>query len=157
MTRPIGKAGGLSFGFKQTRRFVTMGCSLTGSRPIMSVRRESRQTSPRSHCQHDGPLPLRVGYRVSWQVLNAVNFRVSQNRKHVVIVGSRDDVDFLWPRPTNQHEYKVVQTSPLMDCDLPLAITLNEAISDLLSYDPNHTPRTALPSKVSKGRASAAT
>lgn len=109
-----------------------------------------------------------VGYRVSWRVLNAANFGVPQNRERVVIVGSRDGVEFLWPRPTNQHDYKgmagsraeVVRTSPLLDRDLPPAVTLDEAISDLppvasgceaSAYDPNLPPRTAYQKRMREG------
>jgi DNA (cytosine-5)-methyltransferase 1 len=101
-----------------------------------------------------------VGYRVSWRILNAANYGVPQNRERIVIVGSRDGVQFLWPRPTHRHDYKgmagnrpeVVRTSALLDHGLPAAVSLGDAIGDLPpvesgcaaeEYDPKIPPRTA--------------
>lgn len=78
-----------------------------------------------------------AGYRVAWRILNAANYGVPQNRERIVIVGSRDGIEFLWPAPTHYHNSKsmaggrpeVVRT-PLPG-GLRLAITLDSAIGDL--------------------------
>lgn len=109
-----------------------------------------------------------VGYRVSWRILNAANYGVPQNRERIVIVGSRDGVPFLWPRPTNHHEHKgmagsrpeVVRTTSLLDCDLPSAITVDQAIGDLPpvesggaaeNYDPMRPPATTYQRRMREG------
>lgn len=38
-----------------------------------------------------------VGYNVDYKVLNAKNFNVLQDRKRVIIIGSRSDLDFQYP------------------------------------------------------------
>jgi DNA (cytosine-5)-methyltransferase 1 len=38
-----------------------------------------------------------VGYNVEYKVLNAKNFNVLQDRKRVIIIGSRSDLDFQYP------------------------------------------------------------
>ncbi len=45
----------------------------------------------------------REGYRVVYQVLNAADFGVAQNRKRIFIVGIRQDfeVDYRFPKPTH--------------------------------------------------------
>jgi DNA (cytosine-5)-methyltransferase 1 len=40
-----------------------------------------------------------AGYRVSWQVLNAQDYGVAQNRRRVFIVGIRSDLDFAYTFP----------------------------------------------------------
>jgi DNA (cytosine-5)-methyltransferase 1 len=44
-----------------------------------------------------------AGYKVRWNVLNARDFGVAQNRRRLFIVGIRSDVDFEYefPSPTN--------------------------------------------------------
>lgn len=109
-----------------------------------------------------------VGYRVSWRVLNAANYGVPQNRERLVIVGSRDGVEFLWPRPTNYHNHKsmaggraeVVRTHALLDRELPPAVTIDDAIGDLPpvesgctvdAYDPRLSPRTDYQRRMREG------
>ncbi len=43
-----------------------------------------------------------IGYNVKWSLLNSSNYRVPQDRKRVIIVGFRSDlqVNFLFPRPS---------------------------------------------------------
>ena len=43
-----------------------------------------------------------AGYRVKWQVLNAQDFGVAQNRKRVFIVGIRSDLDAIYNFPNPQ-------------------------------------------------------
>jgi DNA (cytosine-5)-methyltransferase 1 len=80
-----------------------------------------------------------AGYRVDWRVVNAALFGVPQFRERVVIVGSRDGVQFQWPEPTHRSDYKsmagaranIIRSEPLFQGLLPDAVTLQEAISDL--------------------------
>ena len=59
----------------------------------------------------------KAGYDVKWDLLDAANFRIPQNRERVFIVGFRKDlhIDYKFPAPTS--------TEP---------ITLEQAISDIL-------------------------
>lgn len=57
-----------------------------------------------------------AGYDVKWQVLNAIDFRVPQNRERVFFVGFRK-------------EYKINYKFPTPTCNQP--ITLEQAISDI--------------------------
>lgn len=62
-----------------------------------------------------------AGYRVKYQVLNAADYGVPQERKRILIVGVRDDlgVDYQFPAPTH---------GP--GCEQP-HITIRDAIGDL--------------------------
>ena len=41
------------------------------------------------------------GYDVSWEILNAADYGVPQNRKRVILVGTRNDAMTFYPRPRN--------------------------------------------------------
>ncbi len=81
----------------------------------------------------------RAGYEADWRVVNSALFGAPQHRERVVVVGNRDGCEFVWPLPTHHCEYKsmagqrpeVIRTLPLFSRDLPPAVTLMEAISDL--------------------------
>ena len=64
----------------------------------------------------------KAGYDVQWALLDAVNFRIPQNRERVFLVGFRKElnVSFTFPAPTN--------TKP---------ITLEQAIGDIIE-EPSH-------------------
>ena len=67
----------------------------------------------------------RVGYDVSWKVLNASNFGVPQARRRAFVVATRRDVaKFEWPQPTH---------GAVADRDRGLMpiVTVGEAITDL--------------------------
>lgn len=57
-----------------------------------------------------------LGYTISCQVLNAVDFGVPENRERVIVVGIRKDLDIQWNYPVSNCKQK---------------ITVKEAISDL--------------------------
>ena len=44
-----------------------------------------------------------AGYRVKWEVLNAQDFGVAQNRRRLFIVGVRSDLDFLYSFPVPEY------------------------------------------------------
>lgn len=81
----------------------------------------------------------RAGYESDWRVVNSALFGAPQHRERVVVVGNRDGCEFVWPEPTHRCEYKsmagqrpeVIRTLPLFSRNLPPAVALMEAISDL--------------------------
>lgn len=43
----------------------------------------------------------RIGYHCNWKILNAADFGAPQTRERLIVVGSRDNEEFLWPEPTH--------------------------------------------------------
>jgi len=76
-----------------------------------------------------------VGYRVKHQTLIASDYGVPQNRKRIIIIGTRDDIEIEpnFPSPTHSKDNNLI---------LKPYVTLKDAISDLPeNYDesiPNH-------------------
>jgi DNA (cytosine-5)-methyltransferase 1 len=76
-----------------------------------------------------------VGYRVKYETLLASNYGVPQNRKRIIIIGTRSDIEIEpnFPTPTHSKDNNLI---------LKPYITLKDAISDLPEdYDdniPNH-------------------
>lgn len=64
-----------------------------------------------------------LGYKVKYQVLNAVEYGVPQHRERIIIVGSKKDKEFNYPRPTHSIQGALFDLKP--------AITMAEALSDL--------------------------
>jgi len=78
----------------------------------------------------------KMGYRVTYKVLNAADYGVPQTRQRVIIVGVRNDIDYIYeyPQPTNCKDGKA----------LPKWISVSEALADIPDPDepndvPNHT------------------
>lgn len=71
-----------------------------------------------------------IGYKIKWEVLNSVNYGVAQERRRIVIVGVRNDLDtkFMYPEK-EEKEYTVKDVIE----DLP-ALESGET-----SNIPNHT------------------
>lgn len=63
-----------------------------------------------------------AGYDVKWALLNAVNFRIPQNRERIFFVGFRKELNITF-------------TFPIPSCDV--SITLEQAIGDI-KEEPNH-------------------
>ncbi|MGL5062399.1 MAG: DNA cytosine methyltransferase [Microcoleus sp.] len=61
-----------------------------------------------------------IGYRVSFELLNAKNFGVPQDRQRVIVVGYRKDLGFGFEFPAPENE----------------VLTLQDVIGDLRSIDP---------------------
>jgi DNA (cytosine-5)-methyltransferase 1 len=79
-----------------------------------------------------------LGYALDWRILNAAHFGVPQKRERFILIGSRDNGPIKFPSPTHYSNGKVIghmdrerlqRPSP----DLPNALTVNDAISDLPS------------------------
>lgn len=78
-------------------------------------------------------------YEVSWRVLNAALYGVPQNRERLFIIGNRLSVNFDWPTPSHYCDYnsmagnrpEVINSTPLLSHNLPISVTLMDAIGDL--------------------------
>jgi len=73
-----------------------------------------------------------LGYKVSFQLLNAANYGVPQKRERVIFIGVREDVDINFPIPTHSP-----QKSPGLFEDKRW-ITVREAIDDLSELPEDH-------------------
>jgi len=51
----------------------------------------------------------KLGYKCSYKVLNAADFGAPQIRERLIIIGSRDGVDFKWPKPSHSKPSKIKQ------------------------------------------------
>lgn len=69
-----------------------------------------------------------LNFHISYKVLNSADFGVPQIRERVIIIGSKINNKFPYPKPThyNKEEYNLVP-----DYNLKPYLTLAEAISDL--------------------------
>lgn len=78
-----------------------------------------------------------LGYTVGIRVLNAVHFGVPQKRERVVLLARQGGIKPRFPEPTHQYSGRSMAsrvstaTLPLFDQDLPSAVTVGDAISDL--------------------------
>jgi len=50
-----------------------------------------------------------IGYRVKWEVLNTVNYEIAQERRRIVIVGVRSDLNTEFEYPTHSDTIKTIQ------------------------------------------------
>ncbi len=81
-----------------------------------------------------------MGYAVSWKVLNACLYGLPQRRERLIIVGNRQNVNFIWPAPTHYFEARSMagkahgqhaSRAPLFGGMLSNAVTVMQAIGDL--------------------------
>ena len=69
-----------------------------------------------------------LNYRVQFELLNAADFGAPQLRERVIIVGTRDEIDFSYPSPTHKNPELL---NNLENRKLKPWLTLGEAIGDL--------------------------
>ena len=74
-------------------------------------------------------------YNVTYKVLNANDYSVPQNRKRLIIVGIRKDLDktFNFPKP---HEYKPVLSDVLLNCPESPGAVYNKEKYDIMKLVP---------------------
>lgn len=67
----------------------------------------------------------KIGYKVSYRLLNTADYGVPQKRERVIILGVREDldVDISWPEPTHSSDPEGTNLKPW--------VTLKDAIGDL--------------------------
>ena len=70
-----------------------------------------------------------LGYRTEVRVLQAADFGVPQRRERAIFVGFREDLPFVWPKPTHSLEALVAQKYPdaLTSGEIPKDATRYEA------------------------------
>lgn len=82
----------------------------------------------------------RLGYTLSFKVINAIDYGVPQRRKRVILVGIRGRQAFIFPEPTHgsssKNNTKIVSVADALD-DLPPAVS---DANGLVSY--NKIPQT---------------
>jgi len=66
-----------------------------------------------------------LGYKVKYEVLNSADYGVPQIRERVIIIGTKLNKDFEYPKKTNSNDNSIINQ------DLKPYLTLSEAISDL--------------------------
>lgn len=65
-----------------------------------------------------------MGYKIYFQVLNAKNFGVPQNRERIYIIGFLDNVDFNFPKPLN----KKVKLGDILDKKVDKKYTISDKL-----------------------------
>ena len=67
----------------------------------------------------------KIGYKVSYRLLNTADYGVPQKRERVIILGVREDIDadIVWPEPTHSSDPESTGLKPW--------VTLKDAIGDL--------------------------
>ncbi len=83
----------------------------------------------------------KIGYDSDWRILNAAHFGVPQKRERLVLIGVERGEKIQFPKPTHQYKgstigYKnklhmLVSSTDCAKADLPQALTVQDAISDL--------------------------
>jgi DNA (cytosine-5)-methyltransferase 1 len=75
----------------------------------------------------------KAGYRVKYKVLNAANYGVPQKRERVIILGVRNDIDFVLKHPEPTH----IEGSNLFG-DKKSWVSIGEALSDIPEPEEEH-------------------
>jgi len=82
-----------------------------------------------------------IGYRVSWQLINAWDYGVAQKRERVFIVGIREDLGFTFEFPEPRPEDYRTQVLRDVIGDLPEPIQETSTETVLRHMFPNHEPK----------------
>ena len=81
----------------------------------------------------------KMGYTVSWSILNAVHFGLPQRRERFIMVGNIDGHNFEFPMPTHHFNGKSMAKSNISYTNvvqgLKPAVTVMDAIGDLPNVD----------------------
>jgi DNA (cytosine-5)-methyltransferase 1 len=64
------------------------------------------------------------GYHIHYNILNAKDFGVPQNRERIYIIGFLDDVDFKFPKPTK----KTVKFGDILDKEVDAKYTISDKL-----------------------------
>lgn len=67
-----------------------------------------------------------LGYHVYAKVLNALDYGVPQKRERIIIVGFRDDVEFMFPEPIPEDQRKTL--SDILEIDVAAKYYVRDAI-----------------------------
>lgn len=71
----------------------------------------------------------KLGYRCSFNILNAADYGAPQIRERLFIIGSREGKEFIWPKPTHAKPKKIeIQKSLFEDKELQPWVTMRDAI-----------------------------
>ncbi len=81
-----------------------------------------------------------TSYTFNWAVLNSADYGIPQIRERVFIVGSRDGVDFLFPKPRFLSKVKSKEYSSDLFSPPPTFRTTWDAIGDLVQAPPDCIP-----------------
>ena len=71
-----------------------------------------------------------LGYKVVYNLLDAADYGVPQNRERIIFLGSRDGESITFPFATHSKDAKI----------LPQWLTLRDALKDLVDLKPEFTP-----------------
>lgn len=74
-----------------------------------------------------------IGYKIQYRVLNAADYGVPQIRERVIFIGTRLDIDIIFPKPTHTSSIEM----NFLEGKLKPHITLWEAIGDLPRIEAN--------------------
>jgi len=77
----------------------------------------------------------KIGYKVSYRLVNAADYGVPQTRQRVILLGSRDGSTIEFPEATHSKEGNIFGTHPWQ--------TLKDAIGDLEEDSPQHSTYSA--------------
>ena len=99
-----------------------------------------------------------VGYRVKWEVLNSANYGIAQERRRIVVVGVRKDLetDFIYPKyeEKNYTIKDVIGDLPVLESgeasDIPNHVAMKHSAQMLekMSYVKDGGDRTDIPEEI---------
>lgn len=77
-----------------------------------------------------------LGYTCDWRILNAANYGVPQKRERLILIGSKENGEIQFPKPTHHYTGRVIghwDKSRIVTSvdELPPALSVMDAISDL--------------------------
>ena len=76
-------------------------------------------------------------YTVSWKILNAADYGAPQRRERIIVVGSREEMEFAFPRPTHGPN----KVGPNSNARRSPFVTSGKAIGDLDGHEADSSER----------------